>query len=56
MPRPTTASTCREEILVVAAGQAAKVECARGEGHKGAHQGKLQWPPRTAASPVSRRT
>jgi hypothetical protein len=56
MPRPMTASTCREEILVVVAGQLAKVECARGEGHRGVHQGKIRWPPRTAAPPVSRRS
>jgi len=56
MRRPMTASTCREEILVVVAGQPAKVESARGEGHRGVHQGRIQWPPRSAAPPVSRRT
>jgi hypothetical protein len=47
MPRPMTGSTCREEILVVVAGQPAKVECARGEGStRGGSSGPLGPRPR----------
>lgn len=31
-------------------------ECARGQGHQGVHQGKLQWSPRSAAPPPARKS
>jgi hypothetical protein len=46
MGRPTTASKCSQAAPVVVAGQPATVECTRGEGHKGVHQGPVRWAPR----------
>ena len=51
MPRPTSANRCALQVQAVIAARPVVVECTRGQGHAGTHQGKIQWAPRIAAPP-----
>jgi hypothetical protein len=48
MARPPTACTCAQQTPVTIGGQVRIVTCARGEGHRNDHQGRVSWPPRLA--------
>jgi hypothetical protein len=56
MPRPTSASRCRQEATVIVANQPAAIACQRAEGHRGPHQAPVQWASRVAAPPSGRKT
>jgi hypothetical protein len=56
MARPPSACACGQQVPVTVAGQPTTTVCARAEGHKGAHQGRVQWTPRLRApAPPARR-